>query len=184
MSTAVMDYTLSNTHVGGIVRPIDSFQRPPFMAQAWAMATNIAEPSEETYLLTVESGRVSSLSATTRTMVASSTREAIDLSLEVERQNLTRKLVENASDPALSFDVDAISETVDNCYELLSRWGSGALDMSRLLSAGNPIHLAAVLRVTADAEQASSSWQELLGYTVELSRRVGVEPADALYGLM
>lgn len=88
-------------------------------------------------------------------------------------------------DVASSVDVDALSETIEGVYNTISLLGPGWLDLTAL-DAGSVQgeHLAAILRATAPWQEYIPGWGEALSVSEAALKRSGVDPLDALFGLI
>lgn len=180
MTTAVaIDYTVTNTHIPAIIRSAESFKQPPGLTHMIA-----AVRAGTRHISDLDRYGFGSVSSATAIGIESVRSMLSENNLEFDRLSMVRTIVKNASDRSLAEDVDAVTETVDCCYELLSRWGENKLNMADFSTGKNPIHLAALLRVTAEVREQVGNWNSLLGYTIELSKEAGIDPEDALYGLI
>lgn len=82
-------------------------------------------------------------------------------------------------------DVDALSETVESILEVLSEHGPAAIDLTNLSDNGvQGEHLAAILRTTATWDCQTPGWLQALQVAKLALQREGVDPQDALYGLI
>jgi hypothetical protein len=82
-------------------------------------------------------------------------------------------------------DVDALSETVEGVFEVISRFGPSAINLKHLDP--NSIqgeHLAAVLRATAPWQEQTPGWNEAVQIAEMALRKSGIDPHDALVGLI
>lgn len=184
MLAAVHEMTLTDVHMTApYVRRADSFDRPPPRTEQWACSPIVFWKAGAQLGGVVTAAGVRQTSALS-VQLPRSAREALDVSLQVEKERLFRKLEANLQDVATAQDVDAVSETVEFAYELLSRWGASSLNMHRTLEAKNPIHLAAVLRVSVDVKDRVPGWESALAYAADLTVRSGLDVDDALFGLM
>jgi hypothetical protein len=88
-------------------------------------------------------------------------------------------------DTAASGDVDAISKTIERVFETVVQFGPQSIDL-RNLSADqvNGEHLAASLRATFVWRENVPGWQDARAVAAAALQRVGINPADALLGLM
>ena len=82
-------------------------------------------------------------------------------------------------------DVDAISRTIDGVFEAAIQLGPKAIDLREI----NPAqvhgeHLAAVLRATFAFRDRTPGWQHAIGVARIALERAGLDPEDALYGLL
>lgn len=127
-------------------------------------------------------GTVKTYSSTRIGLGASS--DALEVQMLVEKAKLSSVWKSKVLDPNASSDVDALSETIDSVYELVSRWGPEAIEFQSLNGSLNGEHLAAVLRITADFRGQISGWDTMLGRAVESLRLAGLDYNDALTGLI
>jgi hypothetical protein len=84
-----------------------------------------------------------------------------------------------------STDVDALSETVESVLEVLSAHGPTAIDLTNLSDKGvQGEHLAAILRTTSAWDSQTPGWYQALHVAKLALQREGIDPQDALYGLI
>lgn len=84
-----------------------------------------------------------------------------------------------------STDVDALSETVESVLEMLSEHGPAAIDLTNLSDTSvQGEHLAAILRTTVTWDSQTPGWSQALQVAKLALQREGVDPQDALYGLI
>jgi hypothetical protein len=88
-------------------------------------------------------------------------------------------------DPGAPVDVDAISETVDAIYEVIDAYGPAIISFEDVRSERvQGEHLAAALRATSPWRQEILGWQTALDVARDALASGGVDPNDALYGLI
>lgn len=88
-------------------------------------------------------------------------------------------------DQNASTDVDALSETVESVLEMLSEHGPAAIDLTNLSEKSvQGEHLAAILRTTASWDSQTPGWPQAIQVAKLALQREGIDPQDALYGLI
>ncbi|MBB6582768.1 hypothetical protein [Ralstonia solanacearum] len=88
-------------------------------------------------------------------------------------------------DPASPTDVDAISETVDRVFDVISEFGPGALSLADVRpDEVQGEHLAAVLRASSSWADAVPGWSNALQVAATALTNSGIDPNDALYGMI
>lgn len=91
----------------------------------------------------------------------------------------------NLFNTASLVDVDDLSATIEGVYNTISLFGPGWLDLAGLdvdLIQGE--HLAAILRATVPWKEYVRGWDEALSISEIALKRSGVDPEDALFGLI
>lgn len=99
--------------------------------------------------------------------------------LAANRQWLIRVL--NPELPASSAE---LTKTVKAVFTVLSRFGASAINLSQLSEHVNGGHLAVVLRSTADELEHTDAWKEALALAQTVLVRQGIDPQDALLGMI
>ena len=99
--------------------------------------------------------------------------------------SLATKWRRNVTDPKSSVDVDAISVTMDSVFEWMALWGPESINLGSMVETDvQGEHLAAVLRATSSWSDVVPGWGEALAHARKALAYEGVDPEDALYGLI
>lgn len=87
--------------------------------------------------------------------------------------------------PAASVDVDALTETVEATLDIIGESGPAALSLVGLRpEAVQGEHLATLLRASSTWRDQIPGWADALAVDIEALRKAGVEPKDALFGMI
>lgn len=184
MQAAIQDFTISHAHINApYVRHVEYFDRPPVTTEQWRFIQPTSDSALTTHTQVFNFSKNSAHSKALSTHLTRSPREALELTIEIEKERIYKALERNLLEPAVASDVDAISDTVEHVYELLSKWGPAALDFHRFLLAKNPIHVAAMLRVSVDVKDLVLGWDTALAYAIDLSTSCDLDVDDVLFGL-
>ena len=95
-----------------------------------------------------------------------------------------RAWLQRVLNPGLDASAEELTKTTRAVFEVLARHGVSAINLRGFGHSVNGMHLAMVLRATADDLEGDPSWQRALEYAQTALREVGIEPTEALYGLM
>lgn len=88
-------------------------------------------------------------------------------------------------DPSAPTDVDAIALTIHNTFQALSKYGPKAIDLRYLaVSYVNGEHLASVLRATSTWQDQVPGWRPALWIAASALQQAGIDPKDALAGMI
>lgn len=88
-------------------------------------------------------------------------------------------------DPNALVDTDTIAETVDNVFQMASRFGPSSLDFRGLRAeAVNGEHLAAALRASSSFSHMALGWEDALQVAYDAVLAAGGDPQDALFGMI
>lgn len=117
-----------------------------------------------------------------------SAREDVEVEEELKVQaqfQALRQWKRYVFDPSAPTDVDAISETVDRVFDVISEYGPGSLSLADVQP--NNVqgeHLAAVLRASSSWADAVPGWHDALQIAATALANSGIDPNDALYGMI
>lgn len=96
-----------------------------------------------------------------------------------------RGWLQRVLNPALDGSAAELTETTRAVFEVLARHGVGAIALHGFDPAPvNGMHLAMVLRATADELEGDPRWQRALVRARAALDAAGVNPSEALYGLL
>jgi hypothetical protein len=88
-------------------------------------------------------------------------------------------------DPAATTSVDALTETVEAALDFLVQYGPKAMSLTGLQpNAVQGEHLAALLRASSTWHADIPGWHEAVQVASEAVRIAGIDPADALFGMI
>lgn len=115
-------------------------------------------------------------------------REDVEVEGELKAQALLQVLRQwkrYVFDPSSPTDVDAISETVDRVFDVISEFGPGALSLVGIRPEKvQGEHLAAVLRASSSWADTVPGWRDALNVAALALSNAGIDPNDALYGMI
>jgi hypothetical protein len=87
--------------------------------------------------------------------------------------------------PQAPTDVDLLTETADLALDFVSNYGAARVELTDLdPSKVNGEHLATLLRALSTWRYEIPGWQQALQLDVEVLERSGVDPRDALFGMI
>lgn len=100
--------------------------------------------------------------------------------------HLISKIKTFVCDPVAPTDVDSISETIDNAYEVIERFGPVGLDLGFVSTPEhiNGEHLAALLRVTNPYKKMVPNWDNALKINIKSLEIAQLDIGDVLAGLI
>lgn len=100
---------------------------------------------------------------------------------EVQKHN--RAWLQRVLDPRIGATSAELTRTTRAVFEVLARHGAGAINLGGFGARVNGMHLAMVLRATADELDGTEAWKKALAIARSSLERAGVDPNVALYGL-
>jgi len=100
-----------------------------------------------------------------------------------EIQKWNRVWLQRVVNRQISGNAAELTKTTRAVFEVLARHGSGAIKLDGLSPQVNGMHLAMVLRATADELEGTESWKKALAIARSALEEAGVDPKVALYGL-
>lgn len=112
-----------------------------------------------------------------------SPRESGQLMEWSEIQKWNRAWLQRVLNAQLVGNAAELTKTTRAVFEVLARYGSSAINLQGFGSRVNGMHLAMVLRATADELDATEPWKKALGIARTALEAAGVDPKVALYGL-
>ncbi|MES2046791.1 MAG: hypothetical protein V4447_00205 [Pseudomonadota bacterium] len=185
---AIQDYTLSASH----------FNRPPVSIFAeyndrpsegieYQMMMRLRQVNScVSYVYMFTENLFGSLSDTHATwMNDGASFSTIQHQQSVEKIKLSAIWKQHVSDVTASTDVDTLSETIENVFELMSRFGPSAISLTDITANRlNGEHLAAVLRLTFHYRSEVAGWDNALNMAIEVMKETGIDYEDALTGLV
>lgn len=84
-----------------------------------------------------------------------------------------------------SADIDSLSHTVEAALLAISEFGPQVIDLNNLVpDEVQGEHLATLLRATSTWKREITGWNETLKVAAEALDRSGIDPSDALYGMI
>lgn len=87
--------------------------------------------------------------------------------------------------PDAPADVDVLTETVDMALDFVAKYGAAKIELSNLDPAKvNGEHLATLLRALSTWSNEIPGWQDALQVDIEALELAGVDPKDALFGMI
>ena len=86
-------------------------------------------------------------------------------------------------DPHISGSAVELTRTTRAVFETLAHHGANAINLADLSGQVNGMHLAMVLRATADELDGTETWKKALAIARTSLEHVGIDPDIALYGL-
>jgi hypothetical protein len=107
-----------------------------------------------------------------------------DRNLWSRKQEARSKWLSRVLDRTLAPNSAELTKTVRPVFELLSQFGSESIDLRHLPETVNGVHLAAVLRSTADELDGTDAWRQALALAQRALLRDGLDPQDALLGMI
>jgi hypothetical protein len=109
------------------------------------------------------------------------TEQLIDWS---EKLKLNRVWLRRVLDTQLEHTSSELTRTTRAVFEVLARYGPEAINVDCLSAHVNGVHLAMVLRATADELEGTPAWTKALQYARAALESAGIDPHEALYGLI
>jgi hypothetical protein len=101
-----------------------------------------------------------------------------------KRQEATSKWLARVLDKSLAPSSSELTKTVKAVFGALSQFGPEAVNLRHLPEAVNGVHLAVVLRSTADELENTQAWKDALALAERVLVRDGTDPQDALLGMI
>lgn len=108
------------------------------------------------------------------------TRQLFEL-FEVQRWN--RPWLQRVLNSGINGNAAELTVTTRAVFEVLARHGSDAIRLDGFSSHVNGMHLAMVLRATADELENTDAWKKALAIARTALEDAGIDPDVALYGL-
>jgi hypothetical protein len=100
-----------------------------------------------------------------------------------EVQNDNRAWLQRVLDPRLEGNSTELTKTTRAVFGVLAKHGPQVINLDGFTRV-NGMHLAMVLRATADELDNTNSWKKALGLARSALESSGVDPKIALYGLL
>ncbi len=100
-----------------------------------------------------------------------------------EVQHHNRAWLRRVLDPNISGTSAELTKTTRAVFEVLARYGARAINLAGFGDRVNGMHLAMVLRATADELEGTEAWENALVVARSSLERAGIDPSIALYGL-
>lgn len=110
--------------------------------------------------------------------------EPQDRFLWSRKQEARSRWLSRVLDRTLAPTSNEITKTIRPVFELLSQFGPESVDLRHLPEAVNGVHLAAVLRSTANELEGTEPWRQALALAQRALVLDGVDPQDALFGMI
>ncbi|MNL07001.1 hypothetical protein D3C87_1276590 [compost metagenome] len=101
-----------------------------------------------------------------------------------KRQEATSKWLARVLDKRLAQTSSELTKTVKAVFSVLSQFGPDAINLRHLPEGVNGVHLAVVLRSTADELEDTPAWRDALALAERALVRDGTDPQDALLGMI
>ena len=103
-----------------------------------------------------------------------------------KRQEATSKWLARVLDRSLAPTSSELTKTVKTVFGALSQFGPEAINLRHLPEPEhvNGVHLAVVLRSTADDLEDTQAWRDALALAERALVRDGMDPQDALLGMI
>jgi hypothetical protein len=87
--------------------------------------------------------------------------------------------------PEAPTDVDFLTETADLALDFVAKYGADKVELSNLdPSKVNGEHLATLLRALSTWQDEIPGWHDALRIDIQALEQAGVDPADALFGMI
>ncbi|MFZ6873531.1 hypothetical protein ACO0LF_15855 [Undibacterium sp. Di27W] len=186
---ATSDYTLSDSHFfqPRIVATAEYKDRPKFgLPQHITQRISNSFVTNSAVFFFVATKTANSISDSL--MVWANNGEplaAIKFQQEIEKIKLLDILKMKINTPGVSSDIDSLSETVESAFEIISRFGPGAIVLNEFQrNHVNGEHLASLLRVTYHYRFNIDGWNDAFELAVNALKNEGIDAQDALAGML